>query len=119
MVDDPDRTTLKPAARGQSLEVVIGFLVPYIAAAGAMLLAMDEFDITQVVWAFILPILLMFFPVFTIPYNPIGIVVIAMIAGSFYVIPRLLQPGHSRFAFGLVFVAWGAYGIRCGEWIVA
>ena len=100
------------------MEVVIGFLVPYIVAVGGILLAMDRIDITQIVWAFFLPIVLMFFPVLTIPSNPVGLVVIAMIAGSFYVIPRLLRPGHSRFAFGLVFVAWGAYGIRCIEWIV-
>lgn len=119
MVDDPSKSPPRSTKRGQSFEVAIGFLVPYIATACALLLSMGRFDAGQAAWAFILPVLLMFFPVFAIPSNPIGLVVLAMIAGSFYAIPRLLPPGYSRYAFGLVFVAWGAYGIRCGEWIAA
>lgn len=119
MASDTNGRARQPVTRGQSLDVLIGFLVPYIAAGGTLVLTMDEFEISQAIWAFVLPVLLLFFPLFAIPYNPVGIAVIAMIAGAFYVIPRLLSPGYSRYAFALLFVAWGVYGIRCTEWIAA
>ena len=111
----PSRT----ARRGQSIEVVIGFLAPYLLASLALVVTADDLDLGQVVWSFVLPILLMFFPLFTIPHNPPGLAVVLLIAGAFYVIPQLLSPGYSRYAFGLVFLTWGVYGMRCVEWIPA
>ena len=107
------------ATRGHSIEVVIGFLAPYLLASLSLMINSDDLDLGQVVWSFFLPILLMFFPLITIPYNLPGLAVVMLIAAAFYVIPRLLPPGYSRYAYGLVFLAWGFYGVRCVEWIPA
>lgn len=106
-------------ARGHSIEVVIGFLTPYLLASLALVVNSHELDLGQLVWSFLLPILLMVFPLITIPYNLPGLAVVMLIAAAFYVIPRLLPAGYSRYAYGLVFLAWGVYGVRCVEWIPA
>ncbi len=117
MVEDIGNTPSGPATRGQALDVAIGFLAPYLTAAASLMLAADRVDMALVGWAFLLPLLLLFFPILTLVHNPAGFAVLAIIGGAFYAIPRLLRPGHSRYLFGLVFFAWAVYGVRCTEWI--
>ena len=117
MLDEAGTVPSKPDIRGQLTDAVIGFLTPYFASGIAIAVTMDEITLSQTVWAFVLPILLLLFPLSTIPYNPPGIAVVILIAGAFYAIPSLLPAGYSRYAFGFVFATWGIYGLYCTQWI--
>ena len=119
MLDEPSSVPSKPDVRSQLTDAVIGFLTPYFASGIAIAVTMNEITLSQTAWAFALPIVLMLFPLFTIPHNPAGMAVVILIAGAFYAIPRLLPAGYSRYAFGFVFATWGIYGMYCSQWIAA
>ena len=100
------------------IDTAIGFLVPYLVASGLMVIFKGSFDIGQIFFFFILPILFLIFPFATLSYNPLGVAVILAIAGAFYVAHRYVPEAYRRYAIGLIFVGWGVYGIYCGQWIV-
>lgn len=106
-----------PRVRGPAIDLAIGFLIPYAALAVFLVLFQSNFEIGQIAFSFVLPILLLIFPFASLPYNPAGVGVLLLIAGAFYAIFRWVPPTYRRYAAALVFAAWGFYGFYCARWV--
>ncbi len=102
-----------------AIDLAIGALIPYTALACFLAVFKSGFEPAQIAFSFILPILLLFFPFATLPYNPLGAVVLLAIAGAFYAVFRYVRPAFRRYVLAAIFVGWGFYGFYCAHWIAA